>query len=416
MRLPLPPTDALHPRWAAAFAALAAAWLAWAALPAGDAPGFRVLTRACGYLAALAMAVPYAHILRRFWRYRYWRAHAWLQWHVLAAYVAFALTLVHARARANGPLTLAIVVLLWAVMVSGVAGFFGLKFLYRQLALSIRQEFGLERLEPERLRLALRAAALVGDYDLLKPGDMPDLPGLCAQLATPGTPLNQAFQVIDPKTKQPRLNPKTQQPELNVSAQERQVLEDLEADPSDAESRSHFLDLINNRVLGRPVDIFRPELLPHTTGPELTDLAAKDAATLSDAERWRRNRLFLERLAPERIVPSRPLEEAVRRYFEAAQDRCLRPEFSGWRWLFTRAAIEGELRGRYQRACEVGDARQRAIVEELAEMVEQRRRMNVEYWVHRLARLWLLVHGPAAAALLVLVVVHIATSVYYGGF
>ena len=49
-------------------------------------------------------------------------------------------------------------------------------------------------------------------------------------------------------------------------------------------------------------------------------------------------------------------------------------------------------------------------------MMDVRRQMNVEYWFHRLARLWLLIHGPAAAALFVLIAIHIVTSIWYGGY
>jgi hypothetical protein len=42
--------------------------------------------------------------------------------------------------------------------------------------------------------------------------------------------------------------------------------------------------------------------------------------------------------------------------------------------------------------------------------------MNLEYRLHQIGRSWLLVHGPAAWALLVLMAEHVVMSVWYGGF
>ena len=50
------------------------------------------------------------------------------------------------------------------------------------------------------------------------------------------------------------------------------------------------------------------------------------------------------------------------------------------------------------------------------ELVEIRRQMDVEAWLHRLGRTWLVIHGPASWALIVLVVVHVWLSVRYGGY
>src|SRR5215213_7557741 len=47
-----------------------------------------------------------------------------------SGYLAFLLVLVHSRAQAHSLLTRAIVVLLWLVMLSGAAGFYGQKLLY----------------------------------------------------------------------------------------------------------------------------------------------------------------------------------------------------------------------------------------------------------------------------------------------
>src|SRR5262249_54049389 len=124
----------------------------------------RVAARWCGYLGALAMLVPYLHVLRRCFRHRRLGAtRIWLACHVGAAYAAFFFVLVHARGRANGPLTLTLLVLAWVVMVSGVVGYYGQKLLYALMPRMIRREYGLERIEHQRGRLLDRARALVAD-------------------------------------------------------------------------------------------------------------------------------------------------------------------------------------------------------------------------------------------------------------
>ena len=76
----------------------------------------------------------------------------WLRWHIAASYIGFAFLLVHCHGRASSPLTLTILFLTWTVMLSGVAGFYGQKLLYALLPQmrGVPEEFGLERLEPER--------------------------------------------------------------------------------------------------------------------------------------------------------------------------------------------------------------------------------------------------------------------------
>jgi hypothetical protein len=48
--------------------------------------------------------------------------------------------------------------------------------------------------------------------------------------------------------------------------------------------------------------------------------------------------------------------------------------------------------------------------------VKERQQLDLEYGIHVLGRLWLLFHGPAAWALLVLMIEHIILSIRYGGF
>jgi hypothetical protein len=433
--------DFLHPRWAAGFALLAVLWLVHWYLPVPDAPIYRRFTRIAGYLATLAMLVPYLHILRRFFRYRYWgHMSRWLQWHAGTAYLAFLLTLLHCRGRANGTLTIGIVIFLWIVMLSGVLGFFGLKALYRLMTLAVKRELGLERLEAERSRLADRAGLLIDDYSLfaaaptklsdgtILPSDVRNWVDLVALVSDAKTPLGK---VVAP----------------TITGNDKKVFEALRKDPDDEVAQADLVAMLNGVIVagkGRQVKFTR-DCLPESAaiGGELENLLRDMDRERTPPEQKRQNRLFIEALAPEIFEPSPRLEEAVERFFAAAGTYYLRPGFggtsgldwlraftgqlsavraggavrpAGWRWMFSRAALDRAAGGYWQRAREVASGRQRAIVDELWTMMDSRRQMNVEYWFHRTARLWLLVHGPAAAALFVLIALHIGTSIWYGGF
>jgi hypothetical protein len=147
------------------FVALAAAWIVIAAAPdwqAASAPtAARTAARLAGYVALIAMLVPYLHILRRAFRYRQGRTMTfWLRLHIACAYVAFAMVLVHSQGRAHTPLTWALVALTWTVMISGVIGYYGQKLLYFLMPRMVAEELGLERLAPQWLHLKQQAEEL----------------------------------------------------------------------------------------------------------------------------------------------------------------------------------------------------------------------------------------------------------------
>ena len=56
------------------------------------------------------------------------------------------------------------------------------------------------------------------------------------------------------------------------------------------------------------------------------------------------------------------------------------------------------------------------MIKQLWDWVERRRRMDLEFWLHGLARSWIWIHGPAAWPLLMLVLNHVVINLYYGGF
>ena len=161
-----------------AFAALTILWFVFRTLPEPAPRWFRAYSRLSAYGAAGLMLVPYLHILRRGFRYRYWgRTATWMRWHILAAYLGFGLAIIHSRARSNNELTFAIQVALWAVIVSGVIGFYGQKLVYRLMSLIVDDELGLERLGPEREQLIERAVKLAATLPVLEAEDVPRLAG-----------------------------------------------------------------------------------------------------------------------------------------------------------------------------------------------------------------------------------------------
>lgn len=260
------------------FAALVLVWIAVTLAPTWDSLMMRTVARLAGYVAFVAMLVPYLHILRRCFRYRVGIPMTrWLRWHIGAAYLAFFMVLLHSQGRAQEPLTEALLWLTWIVMVSGVAGFYGQKLLYFLLPRMVAQEFGLERLEPQRLLLLETATQLMTSKEI------------------------------------------KQSPEI------------------------------------------------------------------------------------------------VQDFFTQAVELTLAPPFSVWKDWFSSTA-EQLSDNWYQRTRTFADPLQGELLSKLWELMNTRRMMNREYRLHQVGRFWLLVHGPAAWALFVLMIEHAVMSMWYGGF
>jgi hypothetical protein len=274
-----PRFDLLQPGWGLLLLALLLLGGVLAACPDWEALPLRTAARAAGYLGFVAMLVPYLHIVRRCSRYRRGQPmRFWLRWHIGAAYLAFFLVLVHSRGRANSPLTLALLVATWTVMLSGAVGFYGQKLLYFLLPRLIEQEYGLERLEAQRQLVLSTAQGMFKQTDLQK--------------------------------------------------------------------------------------------------------------------------------AP----------EIIQKFCATALERCFARPYTFWRWLLRVQASDSLTENWYQRALMFADAGQGASLKAIWELVRARRAMNLEYRLHQLGRLWLLVHGPAAWLLLVLMLEHAVMSLWYGGF
>jgi hypothetical protein len=277
--------DPLSPKGVCLFIVLVVLWIAWLFVPRQEGTFFRIAARVAGYLALAAMLIPYLHILQRGLRSYPGRMSTWLRWHIASSYAAFFFLLLHSEARASSLLTGILLWLVWAVMLSGVFGFYGQKLLFLLLARlkDVPYEYGLERLEPERRRLL-----------------------------------------------------ETGQAEL----------------------------------------------------PKLEKMST---------------------------------EGAVKNFVTVAVTSCLAQPFrfriSVWRRLEGRnATAEQPDETQHAQALLLATDGQADIVQNIWNLVKLRRQLNSEYKLHQLGRLWLFVHGPLAWAMFVLMIEHVAVSMWYGGF
>ncbi len=138
--------------------------------------------------------------------------------------------------------------------------------------------------------------------------------------------------------------------------------------------------------------------------------------------------LGMERLGPERdaiqaaaeeLNKKKEIEQApeiIRVFCETALRDCLAQRYSVLGWLWPHRGRAELSRNRFERARSFGDAKQQEIVTRIWDYVETRRVMDLEYRLQQLGRSWLLVHGPAAWALFVLMIEHAVMSIWYGGF
>ncbi|MCS7046525.1 MAG: hypothetical protein NZO58_09235 [Gemmataceae bacterium] len=137
----------------------------------------------------------------------------------------------------------------------------------------------------------------------------------------------------------------------------------------------------------------------------------------------------LERLEPQRqhlvqaaqaLLQKKEMQgapEVIQSFCTTAVAECLAPPLRMWeRFGRTWSPSEPLSINWYERTLSYADAKQQAVLQELWRLVQTRRSLNLEYRWHQLGRLWLLVHGPAAWALLLLMIEHVVSSIWYGGF
>jgi len=387
------------------FVFLALLWLlAWTVVPADWWTALGGLCRLCGYLAVLAMLVPYIHILRRSFRHLYLgNMNRWLWWHLAASYFAFLLVLLHSRAQAHSLLSQLLVVLLWVVMVSGVAGYFGQKVLYDLMPRLVRREYGMERIDYQRHLLLQSGQALC--LDLLAPawnalvGKLQEKnSALLALLRDPASSDADMEQLAE-ACKQAR-------------AEERKPPADRDWDTYER-GKAMVLTCVQQFLTRQALDAAQIDLEGlQKAEPELARLF-KGAEPLPGEQLKQRNYRLLQVRFPQEFPTVPPVVIA---FAQRALSDCLLEPLRLWRGQ-PRVRLQGWLaHNTLEQALATAGEEQAKILERLWDLVEQRRELDLEYRLHQAGRLWLLFHGPAAWTLGVLILVHIVTSVWYGGY
>jgi hypothetical protein len=377
------------------------AWQAAAHWPWTDAESFasRRLCRDLGYLALAAILVPYFYVARR-WLLFWPMGHMtrWMRWHIGASYLAFGVMVAHARGHLfRVGLSSWIVALFAVVVLTGWLGLLLQRVVFRLMALTLGEELGPERLEPQRRDLIERADRLIANESLLTVHDVTDWPKFCEALRDKRSVLgrkvgsNQRFADI---------------PRTLVARADGAAL--------DRKEKVTIIDGVN-ALLQRPQFCNSQEFRNLTPTPEVQALLKRPWKELSEREIERRNRSLLELAHPGIIAASRPPLAPVVRFYTEEVGRYLKSPFPSWGWFFGRSALEPVPRNHYLRVKALAGPEQAGIIKELWDYVQLRRRMDLESWLHRLTRCWLVLHGPAALALLGLVALHVLANLYYGG-
>ncbi len=380
----------------------AAAWLTLACLPFVDveAPAFRRACRFLGYPALVALLIPYLYPWRRLSLQRpRGNMTRWLRWHIGAAYLAFGLVILHGRGHLfRGGLTLWVVIVFALVLLSGMVGMALQRLVFRLLALLLDRELAGERLAFERLALIARSTELMENYSMVLDSDVLAWGEFCKAILQSGGPLHRVVWNAKPLGANPRTA----------------IRRVADAAPGSEDDRRLILAALNELLTSQNFWQGQdPAGFPLTAeGRELLALRAKD---LSVAQTERRNRLFLEAACPDLVRRSDRPPETVKRFFAEEVSGYLRSGFPSWGWLLSAEALEPVPRNHYLRARELAPPGEVGRVDQLWLWVEERRQMDLEYWFRRLTRGWLLVHAPAAWALLALVLMHVLSSIRYGG-
>jgi hypothetical protein len=373
-----------------------AAVLPWADV---ESPRVHRFCRDLGYVVLAAMIVPYLYVWRRLSLHQHLgHMTRWMRWHIAAAYLAFGLMVVHARGHLfRRELTTWVVVLFAVVMLSGMLGLLIQKTVFRLLALTHAEELGLQRLHDERQSLIAEADRLVRNYSMLTAADFKDWRGFCAKLVEEKSKVNAKIWKDKRFPHAPRAIV-----QASVGAG---------AEPTPKE----VLVAAINDLLRTPEFCKAKDFEGLVLTDEAAQLLRRPVKELTDSEIERRNRLYLELACKEYIASSWKPPATLERFFEERVASYLRSDFPSWGWLFRRSALEPISENHYQRVRALVAPEQAGMIDQLWEWVKRRHRMDLEYWLQRLARAWLWLHGPFAWPLLVLVIYHVVWSIYYGG-
>ena len=383
--------DPLSPWSIGYFLSLIAAWWIVRALPEPSPADFARYYRPIGYVAALAMAVPYIHIFRRWFRYRRgpWSMLTWMRLHVACSYGAFLAVLLHSHARSGSAITPVLLVLTWIVMVSGAIEFYGQKLIYRLMPLVVDREFGLERLGPESEALRQRVEERIAAYPAIAREDVRDWPGFCERLRGEDSPLGAAISA--------RLPPHI-----------RAMVGELTADGPDEKQKAEILSAVNGLLS-------REDLFGRFDGSTAGDGGPLVRSDVAASSMKLRNHRHLIHLLGDQIADRSGRTEATERFFQAVLEERLRTPLGLRVRLIGRRSAAAASRNILLRVKAMAEPNQGEILQNIWDAVELRRQMDVEFWLHGLGRLWLLVHGPAAYVLALFTALHIWGSIRYGG-
>lgn len=418
------PVPAPHAAWLLLFFLVpVAVWVIVAVLPIVDlqAALVRRVCRNVGYLAAACLLATYLYTWRRLALQRR-RGHLtrWMRWHIGSSYLACGLTVIHVRGHwPDAWLTSVIVWLLAIVMLSGMLGYFGQKLVYRFMSLAVGRELGRDRLESERLELIERADRLVGNRSLLTEYDINDWGHFCLLLIDQQSKLHQAVwenKLFSHSAKRSISNavdaacdhvdqddhPAGQ----NVDQRLQQEIEITD--------KKEVIDALNGLLI-QPRFCKKQDFGEVAETDEVYSLLQISPKDMSERQIERRNRLFLEAICGDIISARAKLPESVQRFFDDEVLVYLRSPFPSWGWVFTTAALQPVPHNHYLRVKALVADEHVGTIQKLWEWIEQRRQMDREYWLHRVATAWLWLHTPAAGLLFALVVAHILSSIWYGG-
>src|SRR5207302_1096909 len=130
----------------------------------------------------------------------------------------------------------------------------------------------------------------------------------------------------------------------------------------------------------------------------------------------RLNRLCLEYVLEDTIQESMPTPDSVRRFYSECVEPELKADFSFWGWLGAGVRQSALAANHYQRVKGLAAPAHQGMLDRLWEWLQVRREMDLEYRLHRIARLWVGFHKWAAWLLFVLAADHIVASFRFGGY
>ena len=282
-----------------------------------------------------------------------------------------------------------LLVLTWIVMVSGAIGFYGQKLIYRLMPLVVDREFGLEQLGPKSEALRQRVEERIAAYPAIAREDVARLAGLLQALRGEDSPLGAAISA--------RLPPHI-----------RAMVGELTADGPDEKQKAEILSAVN-----RPLS--REDLFGRFDGSTAGDGGPLLRSDVAASSMKLRNHRHLIHLLGDQIADRSGRTEATERFFQEMLEERLRTPLGLRVRLIGRRSAAAASRNILLRVKAMAEPNQGEILQNIWDAVELRRQMDVEFWLHGLGRLWLLVHGPAAYVLALFTALHIWGSIRYGG-